>query len=412
MMNIMTSNKNQLLVLKISYSWFTLLLFVCMGCVEPYEGVVADYEDVLVVNANITNEEKIQEVNLTRSYRFEEDGPRAEERAIVKIRVDDGDAFLFEEVDPGIYRSTIPFAALPNTNYQLSITTEDDLSYVSEAIQLPATTTIGNLYAELTTNDDGVEGVGIFVDSFDPQANSKYYRFDYEETYKIIAPYWSPYDAVVASEGVTTIDLRVILREREEQVCYGTDSAKSIIIQNTLSSVEDRLNHFNVRFIEKENYILTHRYSILVKQYVQNPEAFAYYETLRGLTKSSENIFSEDQPGFLDGNLYAVDGSGENVAGFFEVSSVDTKRIFFDYEDFFPGEDKPPYINSCYLATPTTTGTLGTRALLNHIYDDDLRFYDYNRSGNAGEGPFYMVSPACGDCTVLGSNQVPEFWID
>ncbi|MBD0851388.1 DUF4249 domain-containing protein [Maribacter arenosus] len=390
---------------------FSFLLFL-IGCVEPYEGEVADYEDVLVVNANLTNEFTRHEVRLTRSYRFEEDGPRAESNANVMIIGDDGSLFAFEETDPGTYLTLETFAAQPDIAYSLSIETENGNSYASDAMQLPSMTTIENLYAELTTNDDGEDGIGIFVDSYDPGSQSKFYRFEFEETYKIIVPFWSPFDAVVVSEGEDTFSLNVILREREEQVCYGTDSAKEILIQSTLGLAEDRITRFNVRFIKSDNYIISHRYSILVRQHVQNPESFAYYETLRGLSKSAENIFSEDQPGFLGGNISATDGSGENVAGFFEVSTVNQKRIFFDYEDFYLEEEKPPHKTACLFAAPTTSGRLGERELLNAIYEDRLRFYDYNRNPTPaiGSGPFLMVRPECGDCTVLGSNKVPDFW--
>ena len=390
------------------------ILLLLLGCVEPYEGEVADYEDVLVVNAKLTNEITRHEVRLTRSYRFEEDGPRAESNAQVQIIGDDGSGFDFEETEPGKYLSIAAFAAQSNVAYSLSIETENGKSYMSESMGLPNATFIEDLYAERTTNDDGEDGIGIFVDSFDPEAQSKYYHFEFEETYKIIAPFWSAYDAVVISEGEDTSSLSVILREREEQVCYGTDTAKDILIQSTLGLAEDRLTRFEVRFIENDNYIITYRYSILVKQYVQNPEAYAYYETLKGLSKSSENIFSEDQPGFLGGNIFATDGSGENVAGFFEVSTVDEKRIFFNFEDFYPGEEKPPHKTACLFAAPTTSGRLGERELFNAIYEDRLRFYDYNRNPTQaiGTGPFLMVRPECGDCTVLGSNKVPDFWIE
>ncbi|WP_237701170.1 DUF4249 domain-containing protein [Maribacter sp. HTCC2170] len=399
--------------IKNSFLLFSLLLWL-MGCVEPYEGEVTDYEDVIVVNANLTNELKRQEVRLTRSYRFEEEEPRSESNAQVQIIGDDGSTFGFEEFEPGRYLSNIQFAAQPNIAYSLSIETEEGKFYNSDAMSLPSAALLEDLYAERTTNDDGEDGIGIFVDSFDPESQSRYYRFEFEETYKVIAPYWSKFDAVVLSEGHSTISLGVILREREEQVCYGTDTAKDILIQSTLGLSEDRLTRFRVRFIKNDNYIITHRYSILVKQFVQNPEAFTYYETLKGLSKLSGNIFSEDQPGFLGGNISAADGSEENVAGFFEVSAVNEKRIFFDYEDFYAGEEKPPFLSSCFFTAPTTTGRLGERRLLNAIYDDNLRFYDYNRNPDqeVGTGPFLMVRPECGDCTVLGSNKVPDFWIE
>ena len=380
-----------------------LLLVITSSCIEPFEGAVDSFEDILVVNATITNENKRQEVLLSRSFRFEEDVTPAEENAEVVVRTQDGDQYIFEEVSPGKYLSNIVFAAEMNKEYTLMISTESGKSYASSSMQLPVQdTSIDNLYAERTTNNDGTEGMGIFVDSFDPSRGSNYYRHEYIETFKIIAPFWSPFDIVVIGEGVSTITLDVILREREERICYGTNPSKSIQVASTLALSEDRLNKYNVRFIERDDYILTYRYSVLVRQYVQSPEAFSFYETLRGLSQSAGNVFSEDQPGFLAGNIFSLDNSRENIAGFFEVATVDEKRIFFDYEDFFPNEEPPPYIADCVPFSPSTEGGLGERDLLNLIYADAVRYY----------APGLVVQKRCGDCTVLGSNVVPDFWIE
>ncbi len=386
------------------YSW-VLILFLTMvsSCIEPFEGAVNSFEDVLVVNATITNEIKKQEVSLTRSFRFEEEVAPAEVNAEVVIRTEDGDQYIFEEVSPGKYESIIPFAAEINKEYSLTILTEGGSSYESSTMQLPVQeTNIDDLYAERITNDDGIEGVGIFVDSFDATSNSNYYRHEYIETFKIIAPFWSPFDIVVTGEGVSTFSTAIILREREERTCYGSAPSKNIQVASTLALSEDRLTKYNVRFIEADNYILTHRYSVLVRQYVQSPAAFSYYETLRGLSQTSGNVFSEDQPGFLAGNIRSIENPRENVAGLFEVAAVDEKRIFFDYEDFFPNEAPPPYISDCIPFSPSTEGGLGERDLLNLIYDDAVRYY----------APGLVVTNRCGDCTTLGSNVIPDFWIE
>jgi hypothetical protein len=372
-------------------------LFIFWNCTEPFQGEVESFGDVLVVNTVITNEMKRQEVRLTRSYRFAEKGPIPEEAARVQIETDDGQV-LFDEVEPGNYFSSVPFVAEMNKNYTLSITTADGRSYRSETMQLPiADTTIDQLYAERIVDDNGVEGMGIFVDTFDTSRGSNYYRYDFVETYKIIAPLWSPEDVVFVIQLSSGPDFAVILREREERVCYGNERAKTINVTNTLNLSQDRLSHYPIRFIGRDNYMLSHRYSILVKQFVQSPEAYAYYETLKGLTQSSTDIFSEDQPGFLAGNISALDDPNENVAGFFEVATVDEKRIFFNYEDFFPGEELPPYILNC---VPTiSSGEDLARTLENNTHV----FYDIN-------GGIRTVPRECGDCTALGSNKIPDFW--
>ena len=394
---------------------FYLLIFLLIGCVEPFEGAefVNSFEDVLVVNATITNENKHQEVVLTRSFQFDEDEIPNEVGAQVSVSDLSGNSYAFQETSPGKYTSVNTFAAQLNEAYTLNITTAEGRSYTSESMSLPTTSTsIDNLYAERIINDDGVEGMSIFVDSFDPSGTSRFYRHEFVETFKIIAPFWSPLDAVVITEGRNTFEVRAILREQEEHVCYGEARERNVIVNSTIGLDEDRLQRFPVRFIDRNDYILSYRYSVLVRQYVHSTEAFSFYETLQGLAQTSGNIFSEDQPGFLQGNITSIDDPRENVAGFFDVAAVDEKRIIFSYEDFFPNEELPPYTADCVVTAPTTTGGLGERALLNLIYDDKIRFYDFNFGTIPGGGPFLVVRRDCGDCTALGSNKIPEFWTE
>ena len=384
-----------------------------LGCVESFEGAVDSFEDVLVVNAIITNQVKRQEINLTRSYPFEEEEVPLERNAIVRVSGSDGASYPFEETEPGLYKSIQEFGAQMNVEYTLNIETENGRVYQSTAMQLPvSSTTIDEVSIDRTFNNEGIEGIAINVDSFDPSGASQYYRHDYIETFKIIAPLWSPFDAVFVIEGINQYEIPVILREQEERTCYGTNKSGNINVLSTRGFVEDRLEDYNVRFINRDDYVLTHRYSILVQQYVLAPETFAYYDTLKGLTQSSTTVFSEDQPGFLAGNIFSLTDDEENVAGYFEVSALDEQRFFFNWEDYFPGEDLPPYIIPCSFFKPSSSGTIGERDLVNIIRQGTMRFYDFNTNPQPGEGEYIMVLPECGDCTVLGSNIIPDFWVE
>ena len=91
--------------------------------------------------------------------------------------------------------------------YTLSIFTTDGREYSSTPMTLPvASTSIDDMQAERLINNEGDEGVAIIVNSYDASGNSKFYRHDYVETYKIIAPLWSPYDAVFVIEGINEYD--------------------------------------------------------------------------------------------------------------------------------------------------------------------------------------------------------------
>lgn len=194
-------------------------------------------------------------------------------------------------------------------------------------------------------------------------------------------------------------------RPIEEQVCFNTEISNNIILTDTNDLEEDRVERFMVRFIDRDNFIISHRYSILVRQFVQSFEAYTFFETLRNFT-GSESLFSGIQPGFLIGNVFSDQEPSEKVSGYFDVASVAEERIFFNYDDFFPGEDLPPYINSCQPVSPPFL------VVVSQVREEVVKFFDLNPAPNILQGPYFVVPRECGDCTVIGESAAPEFWIE
>lgn len=384
---------------------FLLALFSIISCVDPYQLESSNFEDAIVVEATITNELKKQEIKISRTYRFEENGPSFESGANVYIEDDLGTTYTFEELN-GKYFSTEEFQALPQRKYELNITTSNGRSYISTQEALTTVSPITDVSAVVTTQD-GQRGVELRVNSFDPTATSKYYRYEYEETYKIISPSWKAID--VNYSPAPADEFYQTPRDPNTRICYSTDKSENIILTSTTSLSEDRVQDFPVRFISDQNYIISHRYSILVRQYVQNLAAFTFYETLKKLS-TSESILSQTQPGFLMGNIRSTTESSEKVIGFFDVATVSSNRIYFNYADLFPGEPLPPFAVECTISTFDENdfggpGRFGERNYLReYIANGELVYFNY-------EYPIYsMVPTPCGDCTSFSSNVVPSFW--
>src|SRR5258705_11322877 len=112
-----------------------ILSTINTGCTDPYALQTNTFEDAVVIEGTITNEFKKQEIKLTRTYRFEENGPKVEHGATIYVTDNLGNQYNFDE-DNGKYVSTTEFQAQPNTNYQLHITTNDGRSYISSNEQL------------------------------------------------------------------------------------------------------------------------------------------------------------------------------------------------------------------------------------------------------------------------------------
>ena len=200
-------------------------------------------------------------------------------------------------------------------------------------------------------------------------------------------------------------------RSLDERVCYNTDVSNSIIQTSTTELTEDRVSGFPVRNISVDNPILSHRYSILVRQYVQSLEAYSYYDLLNQLSATG-NPLTQIQPGFIASNIFSTTDRDEKVLGFFDVSSVDEKRIFFNYEDFFPNEDLPPYFANCRPSAPVIVTEGGSTPLKDAIQAGLVKYLRDHQPPEPNLGPFDVVPTPCGDCTVLGETNPPDFWIE
>jgi len=215
---------------------------------------------------------------------------------------------------------------------------------------------------------------------------------------------------VPPAESEFPCQVRIIPDLKSKEVCYATDTSRSIILASTGSLDQNDLSRYMVRFIDRNNYIISHRYSILVRQYAQSNEAYTFYETLNDLS-TNESLLSETQTGFVEGNVSSVNES-EKVLGYFDVASVTEQRIFFDYVDFYVGEKLPPYVNPCMENAPLLSAGVPPNCILGKQIEQDLiRYIDVN-DGSLDGGPYKIVPRVCGDCTALGSPEVPDFWVD
>ncbi len=415
-------------------AFFALVLLVFSGScidevpVESLEPVGFSLDDVLVVDARITNENKQQRVLLSRPTALSADSSAAGvPGASVIISSSQGSTFQFEESDSGSYVSTQPFAAIEGVEYTLEIELADGQQYLSAPASRGPESTIDRIYAQRELSNLGVDGISIYVDSSNPDPQADRYRYEYEETYKIIAPNWTASEFEIISDGSEIgvfPDVRLVPRAQEERVCYNTVASTEILLSNGLEAETEELRGNLIRFLGNDNPVISHRYSILVRQYLQSPEAYSFYTSLRNFS-SSDNVFNQIQPGLLEGNIQAVNDAEAIVLGFFEVASVTEKRLFFNYEDFYPGEPLPPYFDTVNCERifaprlynperdgPSPLDQCGAPQGLTELIELELVEYYLDNTVPPGlcQGPYFITQRACGDCTALGSNIAPDFW--
>ena len=128
-------------------------------------------------------------------------------------------------------------------------------------MEMKAVPPIDSLYFERTLIADkepGIpakEGCQIYLDTHDPSAKCKYYRWDYNETWEFRLPFSVPVN----------------------KTCWISNDAVVINIKNTNLMSEDIINRFPLHFISNETDRLKVKYSILVNQYSLNEDEFNYW---------------------------------------------------------------------------------------------------------------------------------------
>ncbi|MEO0571209.1 MAG: DUF4249 domain-containing protein [Bacteroidota bacterium] len=427
-----------------------VVVFIITSCID-----VLDIEEItnsegsglLVVEAILTDEVKNQVVYLSRSDSRTDlerdttfipfltpglrprDTVNVETGALVKLLANNGLEFAFTETRDGLYRSDEVFGLQTDIDYQLEIVLDNGNEYTSQPVQLQGKASLDNVYAERTISENGVDGVAIFVDGSPIEGVAENYRYNYVETYQVIAPFWVPQEFRLTNYTLcpeSDYTLEVVEREVQNRVCYNTIDSNEVIQTSTFNNTTNNIERQLVRFIGKDNFIISHRYSILVKQLVQSSASFAFYETLRKFS-NSESLFSQIQPGELPANITRKDGTEEPILGWVEAVSVSEQRLFFDFEDFFLGEELPLYPFNCNpLSVPERTlacNEFGTvvqlvdgcpPGIVEGVDGNFYSFFDFYSPElvplSICPGDYVVVPSICGDCRLLGSNIEPNFW--
>jgi hypothetical protein len=388
-----------------------VMIVTSFSCQDEIPLETFDFESLLVVEATLTDLDEVQEIKLSQTVELNSEESVYIDNASVVVTASNGQNYTFNYSENGVYLSSEAFAVQQDITYTLTINV-DGKSYTSATQTLPATAQVDDVYVEQAVKND-IQGLQIFANSTGASDRVNYFRYEYEETYKVIAPSHSPQDIDIQNLDNTVngfeYDIVVTDREQEERVCYNTVPSFGIRISSTSNVTGASVNNVPIRFIQNTDPIIRERYSILVQQYSQSIEANSFYRILNDFG-NLESFLSQNQPGFVVGNITNVDDEDENIVGFFELASYSEKRIFFNYEDF--NLTRPDYFFECeevllsYNDNSAQDGDLNERNFIIQLVNSDL----YTLV-NFQFPEVTLVRPECGDCTTIAnSNEIPEFW--
>lgn len=373
--------------------FYFLLLVTASHCREKYTPVLHTPDNgFLVVEGVINSGAGSTNIYLSRSNQFAGQGLTYEESAIVRVEGDDNTEKNLTEQPRGLYSAEL--GGLSNgSQYRLHITTKDGKEYLSDFASPKMTPPIDTVsWGE----KDG--GIQVYVSTHDEKNATRYYMWDYVETWEFHSPFQSYY--VWVSNGVPPPKNNITIvpgsPPYENYQCWQSEVSTQIIIASTARLSSDIIGSMPLAFIPPASEKLSVECSILVHQFALTDDAYNFLARMKKNTQETGSIF-DAQPSELKGNIHCVTSPGETVIGYTSVSSLVEKRIFI-------------------VAAQVPSWGYRSECKEDTIVNDSVnRKFAYGRgllpTRIAIPGSSYFgAQKQCIDCTLRGTNIKPEFW--
>jgi len=385
------------------------------SCLEPYNVAVKKYENLLVVDGCITNENKSHYVKLTRSILNMDETTVAETGAKVEISCNDGKREVLREVEPGFYKTdSINFVVKVGNRYKLSICTSNGKKYYSDECEILEPTIINNIHynkkSTIDVSGEQIEGVGFSLDGKAPK--DAYLRWTYEEDWLFILPY--------PTRGFFDENKCYVAFEDDYYKCWKKTKSHDIIIQSFQNQNSQDIKGKDICVIPSDYtdrfYV---KYSMKINQLSISKMEYEFWTKLQESSEEVGDIFGT-QPFSITGNIKSEMDDKEPVLGYFQAGSVTTKRIFLDYKDanrlnlsLIPTQNQL----DCTLDS-VLVGDYGLKTLYS-IYKEYVINGDYTLYGKyesrAEDGileGLMLGQRVCTDCSLKGSSTKPLLWED
>jgi hypothetical protein len=373
-----------------------IILLIYSSCIYPFDPPSKDYENLLVVDAFLSDGDDPFEVNLSRSIPIDTDHIIPEENAQVSISDNSGNLYDLYEEDPGRYLTSWDFHAQTGSMYQLHIQTTDGNQYESDTVYMRETPPIDSVFYRyeekmLGESAEILPGLQIYLTTHDKNNNTWYYRWDFQETWEFRSRY--------NSEQIWEDDM---VKGREEQVylCWKYDRSTGVLVSTSKNLSEDIISEFPITYISNSTDRLESKYSILLKQYALSEASYNYWKEIEKVTENLGTLF-DPQPSSILGNIYNINDEHDIVLGYFDAASVQEQRLFIKRGEF-PQFAIRNYYEHCQ-------DTIVGYGMIPIMITQGLMLVG-EVPNDFGGVEYQLSTEPCIDCRVFGTNVVPDFW--
>lgn len=368
-----------------AYLIISLVLVILVSCKDPYNLPSVSLDNsYLVVEGSIDPGPDATVIHLSRVKGLNDTVMLLPERdAIVAVEDDRGKSYPLITSGNGEYRSWLSLDVKPQ--YRVRIKTTDGKEYLSDFVPIRHTPPIDSINWLMDSKN-----VFIYANTHDPQNETRYYRWEYKETWEIHSAFQSTLEYV---------DGRVIVRPPEHSniyTCWQSDSSTEILI-GTSSQLDQDVIHRKLltelpRGSEKAGVL----YSIEVTQFALDKNEFAFWQSMKKNTEETGSIF-DPLPSRIPGNLHCTTDSTQWVIGYVGAKNARKVRIFI-HNDELPYDWNYNWHDCRRVIAPKDSaayymGLIGLIPL-----------------SEVGGNRYAMARLECVDCTIRGTNVKPDFW--
>ncbi|MEO6902477.1 MAG: DUF4249 domain-containing protein [Bacteroidia bacterium] len=367
-----------------------LFITICVlpACVKDFQPTTKSYDELLVVDGNITNEKGPYTINLSKSTKITQfSSSKPYSKCRVEIMDNVGNKEELKETLAGIYKtdSINGIQGVVGRKYKIKITTPDGELYESTEEEIKKPIGIQAVYPELQHKNDTKDrnGYQFYVDTETPATVNNYYLWILDKTYKFktdfpIHHYYYP-------------DMKVYFFYPSDSlsICYKHENIQEFFILSTAN--KNQLQTTRIPLCYEDNYTkaLTIRYSLNVKQYTLTESTYKYWEAIKKIGSKQGELYTQ-QPYQIKNNIINLTNSQKPALGYFMAAGLVVKRIF---TDALPITYQYPICSLPPLPFPPLPST-----------SDKWPIYLFH--------DFYFDDQGCLDCTVSGFLKKPDYWID
>ncbi len=366
------------------------------GCIDPYSPGDLKHEQMLFIEAMITDEQGVVPYVLFKNtYSMSVINPWDEpfintSGAIIYIENTQGERWYFTEQVGGwgTYHLNDPeFSIQEGESYMLYIETQDGYIFESQYekyLSSPPVEEITYNYETWETDDTGeaTDGYRFYISSRSEGEDPLYLRWSLDATYS----YMVPYIATHFWTGDTLLDTT----NYGLRLCYMDEVINGIYTGTSEGMSINRVAGAPLHGVSRFGDRLQINYSLHVKQIRIPSSAYRFWNDLKSLLYERGGLY-ETVPFRLKGNISCVSHDNIRVAGLFEIAGVSETRIFVP-----------------------SPGTF--RIVTDRCKQDTINLFEWNQlpagSWIIEDPPYFITSDAkCFDCTEKGGyTQIPPFW--